>query len=57
MRCPKWLCREEKPTALGLLSKENKQLSGDMLKAYKIMKPVEQWERQMIIHYFSLCKN
>lgn len=25
---------------------KGKQLSMDMIKAYKIMKPVEQWERQ-----------
>lgn len=40
------VCREEKPTVQGLLSKENKQLSREMIKAYKIIKPVEQWKRQ-----------
>ena len=32
---------EEKPTVL-VLSKENKQLSRERIKAHKIMKPVEQ---------------
>lgn len=59
MRCCKWPCGEEKPTALGPLSKENKQLSRDMIKAYKIMKPAEKWERQCLftISYFAKIRS
>lgn len=41
MRCCKWLCEEEKPTVLGLLSEGNKRQSEDMIKACKAIGPME----------------
>lgn len=62
MRCCKWLCQEEKSTVLGLLGKETKQQNEDKIKAYKTIRPVEQWERQWLFtisHFVRIyvCKN
>lgn len=57
MRCCKRLCGEEKPTVLGFFSKENKQLSRDMIKAYKNHEASGAVGKAMIIHYFLLCKD